>query len=492
MWSAAHTTHRRGERRVSVSTLALPVLLALALIGVLLALRDWRTGVMLLLVWLVFEDLPRKYLGNNLLIFFGKDLLAGAVYISFLLQLAARRVRLFQASFLVPLYLFMGLGVVQVLNPHSPNLLYGVMGLKIYFYYVPLMFVGHALIRNHADLDRLLITMLSTALVVAALGLTQAVVGIEFLTPQELAPELEALGRELRTAPISGLSFYRPTSVFVSEARFGSYMFLMFVLAIGTWAYTSLARRRWEPLAGATVIFTALGLFVHGSRAGVLFGSASAVVMCCALFGTRLLDRASRVSLARQLRVMAAAVGVAAAGYALAFPDVVVARWAQYAETLSPFSPASELFWRVWGYPWMNLQGAFGPPTWLVGQGIGVASLGVQYLAPLVGAPSSGVVESGYGTLVLELGIGGLILWIVWSTVLVSASVRAVSRLAGRETLPIGVSILWFAFLLLFPFTFGALSGYQNYLSNALFWLLVGVLFRLPTLANEFKMLRST
>ena len=68
MWSAAHTTHRRGERRVSVSTLALPVLLALALIGVLLALRDWRTGVMLLLVWLVFEDLPRKYLGNNLLI----------------------------------------------------------------------------------------------------------------------------------------------------------------------------------------------------------------------------------------------------------------------------------------------------------------------------------------------------------------------------------------------------------------------------------------
>ncbi len=478
---------------MSSSTVALTGLLALALLGVLLALRDWRTGVMLLLVWLAFEDLPRKYLGNNLLIFFGKDLLAGAVYVSFLLQLAARRVQLFRASFLVPLSLFMGLGAVQVLNPHSPNLLYGIMGLKIYCYYVPLMFVGHALIRDHADLDRLLITMLSTALVVAALGLTQAVVGIEFLTPQDLAPELEALGRELRTAPISGLSFYRPTSVFVSEARFGSYMFLMFVLAVGTWAYTHLARRRWEWLAGATVIFTAFGLFVHGSRAGVLYGTASAIAICCALFGTRLLDFASRRSLARQLGVISVVIGVAAAGYALAFPVVVAARWAQYAETISPFSPASELFWRVWGYPWLNLKGAFAPPTWLVGQGIGVASLGVQYLAPIVGAPSSVIpVESGYGTLVLELGIGGPILWIAWSAVLVFAGVRAVRRLAGRSTLPIGVSILWFAFVLLFPLTFGALNAYQNYLYNALFWLLVGVLFRLPMLTNEFNRARNT
>ena len=39
-------------------------------------------------------------------------------------------------------------------------------------------------------------------------------------------------------------------------------------------------------------------------------------------------------------------------------------------------------------------------------------------------------------------------------------------------------SILWFAFVLLFPRTFGALNAYLNYLKNALFWLLVGVLLR--------------
>src|SRR5579864_7640414 len=40
-------------------------------------LRSWRTGFYFFITWLLFEDLARKYLGNNMVIYFAKDVLAG-------------------------------------------------------------------------------------------------------------------------------------------------------------------------------------------------------------------------------------------------------------------------------------------------------------------------------------------------------------------------------------------------------------------------------
>jgi hypothetical protein len=55
-----------------------------------------------------------------------------------------------------------------------------------------------------------------------------------------------------------------------------------------------------------------------------------------------------------------------------------------------------------------------------------------------------------------------------------------VRRLRQTRFFPISFAIFWFAFLLLYPMTFGGLSAYQNYINNAYLWLLVGILFRLP------------
>ena len=45
------------------------------ILGIPPTLRDWRNGFYVFLVWLLFEDLVRKFLGNNLAIYFGKDVL---------------------------------------------------------------------------------------------------------------------------------------------------------------------------------------------------------------------------------------------------------------------------------------------------------------------------------------------------------------------------------------------------------------------------------
>src|ERR1700693_5169970 len=110
-------------------------------------LNDWRSGVVLFLLWLLFEDLARKYLGNSMTVYFAKDFLVAIAYLSFYLAKRRREVEIFRAPFLVPLGIFFALAFVEVFNTFSPNIMYGLLGLKLYFYYVPLMYLGYAMLQ---------------------------------------------------------------------------------------------------------------------------------------------------------------------------------------------------------------------------------------------------------------------------------------------------------------------------------------------------------
>jgi hypothetical protein len=167
------------------------------------------------------------------------------------------------------------------------------------------------------------------------------------------------------------------------------------------------------------------------------------------------------------------------------FPKESGAHFAYYKETMSPDSPYYEAGNRAWDYPIANFNKALTFPDWTVGYGTGTDSLGTQYVSRFTGTedPSrSRDVESAYGSLLLEVGILGLLLWLLWSVDAVSAAWRVVRRLRTAPTFPIALSIFVFAFILLFPFMFMGVSVYQNYLPNAYFWILMGVVFRLPSL----------
>jgi len=104
-------------------------------------LRNWRTGFYLFFVWMLFEDLFRKFMGNGLGLFFGKDILLALVYIAFFVEVRRGNEKTFRPPFLLFFSLFFWLGALQVFNQNSPHILYGLLGFKLYFYYVPLMFV---------------------------------------------------------------------------------------------------------------------------------------------------------------------------------------------------------------------------------------------------------------------------------------------------------------------------------------------------------------
>src|ERR1700737_117067 len=166
-------------------------------------LNDWRTGVLLFLVWLLFEDLARKYVGNSLTVYFAKDFLIGIASISFFIAQRKRQVEVFKIPFRFPLLLFFWFAVIQVFNTWSPNVLYGFLGLKVYFYYAPLMFLGYAMLERPKDLERFLVVNIVAGTVIGALGVAQSVLGIRFLTPDDSASELYVLSHVTRFSPVT-------------------------------------------------------------------------------------------------------------------------------------------------------------------------------------------------------------------------------------------------------------------------------------------------
>jgi hypothetical protein len=462
------------------------MLLAVGGVFGLFILTDWRLGIYLFLFWLIFEDLARKFLGNNMYVYFGKDVLVALIFAAFAFALMRRRERAFKLPFLLPLMLFAGLGLIHVFNPNSPSIFYGLLGMKLYFFYIPLIFVGYALVSTVADLRRLLIFGILVAAAVAGLGVTQGIVGHEFLSPATLAPELEGLGRLNRVAPTSGVIVTAPSSVFVSRGRFASYMIMMFVLTVGLIGYHLI-----RPIQRGRLLYLALGLtllggFISASRSALVYSVASLFIVGMAIFWGAPRDWQGRAKLGAAMRRGAVALVVCIAIFYAFFPDAIENRWAFYSETLSPMSERSELVHRVRDYPWDNFLQAFDFPNWATGYGIGTASLGVQYIQRYLGAPPLNIgTESGYGAIMLEMGVAGLALWLVLSIAVAIAAWRIVKRLRGTPLFPVGFAIFWFVFLVLFPFTYGGLAAYQNYVLNAHLWLLLGVLFRLPALIPE-------
>src|SRR5260370_21131799 len=157
---------------------------------VLVILNNWRNGLYFFLTWLLFEDFARKYLGNNMAIYFAKDFLVAVVYLSFFLAYRRKEVTSFRPPFLVPLLLFFWFGAMQVFNPASTHLMYGVMGLQLFFYYVPLLFVGYALLNSDGELRQFFFVKMILRVIIVSPRIAQPIIGHTYLNPQPRAEHL--------------------------------------------------------------------------------------------------------------------------------------------------------------------------------------------------------------------------------------------------------------------------------------------------------------
>ena len=468
------------------TSLAFVAMIAAGAVAAAVILGNWRNGTYFFLAWLLFEDFARKFLGNNMAVYFAKDVLVLLVYLSFFAAYRRKNLDLqtFRPPFLSVLLVFVWFGVMQVFNPASTSIFYGLLGIKLYFYYVPLILVGYAMINSEAELRKFFFINLGLMLVIAALGIVQSIAGPRFLNPAVMADDIRLLSEAYRVAPISGVRVYRPTSVFVSAGRFGDLLIIAWLLVFGFGGYLLLRCRRGRTFAFLALAITAAACVMSSSRGVFMWSSGSALVGAAAFVWGAPWRQGEALRVLRQLQRVVLGIALAVIIMLLTYPQAFGDRLAVFSETLDPRSPASELVHRTRDYPLKNFLAAFDYPRWPYGYGIGTISLGGQYVSRFFNArPSVTPVESGFGCLIVELGIGGLLLWLVVAVTIVISGWRVVRQLKGSPWFPLAFMILLYAFLLLLPLTFAGLQPYQDFILNAYLWLLLGVLFRLPKLA---------
>jgi hypothetical protein len=464
------------------SGMAYAVMLIAGAVIVICILNSWRNGVYFFLAWLLFEDFARKFLGNNMAIYFAKDFLLLIVYISFYIDYRRRKVNVFRFPFRIPIILLVWFGILQIFNPASTSIFYGLMGVKIFFYYVPLLFVGYALFESEIDLRRFFTANLRLAFVIICLGIAQSIIGPTFLNPATQAEDLRELSTLYRVAPESGAMAYRPTSVFVSAGRYADFMLVAWLLVLGFSGYLLIRYRKGRIFAFLVVACTAAGAFLSASRGAFMWAMINGVAVSIAfVWGAPWRQgEALRSFRAVQRALIATALGIVLVFFT--FPEALLSRVAIYQETLGG-GVHSELGHRGWDYPLRNFLAAFDSDRWGIGYGIGTTSLGSQYVARFfhVIAPAVGV-ESGFGALVVEMGVGGLVLWIVMGIAISLAAFKTAKKLRGSPLFPLAFAISWYSFILLLPFTFAGIQAYEDFLLNAYLWLMLGILFRLPSL----------
>jgi len=470
----------------AVSTLIVAGMVFVGCAIIVAILNDWRRGLFLFLAWVMFEDLFRKYLGNNMAVSFAKDFLVLVVYLSYFISRRAKRAKSFRPPFLMPLLIFIWIGAIQLFNANSNSIFYGLLGMKVYFLYVPLMYVGYGFLEKDEDLQKLLTINAILVMLVAALGIAQAIIGPTFLNPPTLQEDIRDMATLYRKSPITGLISYRPTSVFVSTGRFSNFVIVSWTLVLGFGGYLLLRSRRRRWVAFLAIGVVGIAAIMSTSRSVFLWTAFSGMVVFAAFLWGAPWRQGEVRRVLRTIQRTVLVAGLALVVMIFIFPEEIGSRFALYSETLSPDSPSSELIYRTRDYPFRNFLLAFQYEHWVTGYGIGTSSLGYQYVVRYFHvAPMNVLVENGYGQILLELGVAGLLAWLVLSVSIITSAWKVVKELRQTPWFPIGFCIFWFAFLLLIPMSYIGFIAYQDYMMNAYLWLMLGILFRLPEIAKQ-------
>jgi hypothetical protein len=435
-------------------------LLAVGGVFIIASLNNWRNGVYFFFTWLLFEDLARKYLGNNMAAYFAKSVLFAVVYLSLFISVRRKKTaKIVRPPFFVAVMLLVWFGIMQIFNPASTTIVYGLLGVKLFFWYIPLYFVGYAFFDSEADLRRFFNLNAWLALVITGLGVAQSIIGPAFLNPARPADEIRELSTLYHVSPIIGLAAYRAPSVFVSAGRYTNFLLIAWMLILAFTGYLLLRHRRGRNIAfSLAVIYAAVILL--GFRGAFLWTAGVAIIIAFAFLWGAPWRQREVLRVFRTLQHPALGIALAIVALFFVYPDALLSRLVIYSENLTPGAPNSELQNRTWDYPLRNFSGASDYDRWPYGFGIGTSSLGVQYVARTFHAAPMGVgVESGFGS--------------AW---------KVFERLRGSPRFPLALSIFLYATVLLPSMTFTSMVAHEDFVINAYFWLMLGILFRLPTL----------
>ncbi len=440
-------------------------LLAGALVS---GIQDWRRAIYGLLLFLPFSGIPYVLLYPNVrwasLL---KDVLfVIPAYVGFLASRTGQRRRVGPGAFpTVLLALFALLVVVQMFNPALPNLIVGLIGAKVWFFYVPICVLAYQMVQTRDDLARLLATMSIAAVVPAVVGLAEA--ALIYAGHADIVYGWYGGAAQHATQGFGEFEFVgggvlrRIPSTFSFVAQYFAFTVSMVALTYAWWRGV-LAKGRLAPVGAATWILLLLASLLSGARAAFIF-TPLLVVLIVLLEARDLRLPVGRLILPSVLLVgvVTAILGASAGsllGHAAAvglaeFQDVFVTGFRHGLDaTLAGLGTGSDT---------SGARYAFKNPEQFT------ASLGTPY-------------ESWYVKTYLELGIAGLVLVLAILTHLLVVGLRRHATLEDPRLRVVSACLIA---LLVWNIVYGIKGQFIDMdPTNVYFWLIVGLLAKLPLL----------
>jgi len=367
---------------------------------------------------------------------------------------------------MVPLALLAALVAIQVFNPDIESLLVGLVGLKVWLFYIPMAFIGYHLVRSRRDLDRVLKLMCMTALVPAIVGIVEAVLlytGNSSLVYSLYGDAAYTSTQGFAAVQVGGATLLRVPSTFSFVAQYYVFMTAMVAIGYAWWrmAPPNTSQRHARVLVWAILLIAVL---TSGARGAIAFIPLLllAILIIEGGLGTRAIG--VLVTLGVGLLLTFGLVGANPTGVVgsllenarIQFDTVIVTGAEEASKDL------------------------------LTGIGTGTDTNAIRYVTDDEGqqfSATNGWQESYWAKSILELGIGGFILVIIALGAVFVSGVRTHRRLRDPGLRALSASILG---LMVWAFANTPKGQYLDFDPlNIYFWLFAGILFKLAVLDRE-------
>lgn len=437
--------------------------------------RRWRTGVVLIFIWLLVEDVIRRLIpGQPGQIMLVKDILILLTYSSFLATMAIKDKKIWRPSFIISLLLFIGFVLIEVFNYNAPNLFFGAIGLRHYLWYLPLAFLGYHMFDDKEKLLKFCRILVYAAIPLFALIIFQYLFwdsNIVFLRSLSTGHQFHNFTL-VESEKIPLLS-----SVFGSAHRYARFSMLLFFLGVG------LLTIKKSKILIISTISAFLGIILSGSRSAfvltimgiVLFIISAVYVKNNKIFS---LWRNSRVKASLLVSILALA-GL----MVFIISDLGIFQ-------ITAFYYAFQE--RIPSMMFKEFNRTF-PEAKLFGNGAGTMSQGLDYIPGGLDwiryqtqeLRTDSWFENGVSKIIFELGFAGLIIFYFFWGYLFYRTKKEIKKLNISPLRNLAVAISTFSFLMLIWFSFLHHQTFGDATTLATLWFFIGVLFNLNKLATS-------
>lgn len=424
----------------------------IALAGIVAAaFKFYRVTFLSIMFYMIIEGyIRRTYISSPAFILL-KDFFLLLIYLRILLpalKLDALREIFPQHPAIRPLIALLVWGLLQVFNPAS-HVLVGLVGFKVWFFYLPLFFFSPLLLRDLKETKQFLFFLALTAIPVAAYGLYQI----------QTNAILSDLSPELAMSP-DGTIMQRPRSTFYSTGPFQMYSHAL--LLFGTMlAFLNFKRKQQILICAA--IFSATGaLMISLARTAWI-----AVAFQVPIF----LLMSGKVRFKNLFKIVAGSALLVTLLFYL-FPTVQ-RYFLMRVETMSvnPYGVVVE----DRGMSQLRHSVIYGLKGGvLFGHGLGTASPAARYIPSTYERPDAPG-EGGLFKCLFEVGLIGFLCFAAFFFAILRETWREYRRSPPGEARTM-LSLL-FVYQLGYVFWFVKAPAFDEMFSASLFWLLSGAIF---------------